>query len=152
GNAHHFTYDSANRLTQDAGPDGSSKTLARTDNANGFQVNVTTALGNTTTYAVTQLTSGVTQRTVTYPGGLQSVSVIGTDGSTTLTNPDGTVSTIVLGPDPRFGMAAPLTANQTIALPGGLTATTTWSRAVTLSDPTNPLSLTQQTDTLVVNG
>src|SRR5262249_19701413 len=91
-------------------------------------------------------------RTVTFPDGTEAVSVTGTDGSATLTAADGTVTTIVLGPDPRFGMLAPLAASHTVTTPGGLTSTTTVSRAATLTDPSNPFSLTQQTDTVVLNG
>jgi RHS repeat-associated protein len=152
GNLHAFTYDALGRLTKEQEPDGSAKTLARTETPNGYQVSVTTALGRTTTYAVARLATGAVQQTVTFPNGTQAVSVTGTDGSTTLTAADGTVTTVVLGPDPRFGMLAPLAASRTVTTPGGLTSTTTVSRAATLTDPSNPFSLTQQTDTVVLNG
>jgi RHS repeat-associated protein len=152
GNLHAFSYDTVGRLTNDQEPDGGAKTLARTDTQNGYQVNVTTALGHTTTYAVARLSTGAVQRTVTFPDGTQAVSVTGTDGSTTLSARDGTVTTIFLGSDPRFGMLAPLTASRTVTTPGGLTSTTTESRAATLTDPSDPFSLTQQTDTVVLNG
>jgi RHS repeat-associated protein len=152
GNLHAFTYDALGRLTKDQEPDGSAKTLVRTDTPNGYQVSVTTALGRTTTYAIARLATGVVQRTVTYPSGTQAVSLTGTDGSTTLTAADGTATTVVLGPDPRFGMLAPLAASYSVTTPGGVTSSTTVSRTATLTDPSNPFSLTQQTDTVLVNG
>src|SRR5215471_17974850 len=78
--------------------------------------------------------------------------LIGTNGSRKTTLADGTVVNLLEGPDPRFSMQATLPATQTITTPGGLTATTTTSRAVTLADPQNLLSLTALTDTITVNG
>jgi RHS repeat-associated protein len=152
GNVHAFTYDALGRLTKDLGPDGSAKTLVRTDTQNGYQIGVTMPLGRTTTYAVVRLATGAVQQTVTFPNGTQAVSVTGTDGSRTLTAADGTVTTIVLGPDPRFGMLAPVASSYSVRTPGGLTSTTSVSRAASLTDPTNPFSLTHQTDTVIVNG
>src|SRR5215471_15454931 len=78
--------------------------------------------------------------------------LIGTNGSRKTTLADGTVVNLLQGPDPRFSMQAALPATQTITTPGGLTATTTTSRAVTLADPQNLLSLTALTDTVRING
>jgi len=61
--------------------------------------------------------------------------------------------TVRLGPDPRFGMLAPVAAVQTVVTPSGLTSTTTDSRTMTVANPNDPFSeLTAQTDTVVVNG
>ena len=61
------------------------------------------------------------------------------------TAPDGTNQTAVQAGDPRFGMQVPVTT------PDGLTANVTGSRTVTLSNPDDPSSLTNHTDTVVVN-
>jgi len=54
--------------------------------------------------------------------------------------------------DPRWGMMAPVPKSLTVATPGGLTLNGTGARTATLSDPANPLSLTAQDDTVVLNG
>src|SRR5207247_988822 len=56
------------------------------------------------------------------------------------------------GPDPRFGMQAPLYSSASLHTPSGLTASLTGTRSVTLSDPNNPLSLSSLTDTVTING
>lgn len=58
----------------------------------------------------------------------------------------------VEGPDPRFGMQAPINNSQTITTPGGLVWTATTGRTANLADPANLLSLTTQTDTVKING
>ena len=72
---------------------------------------MTTAEGLTSTYQVENLPGRGERRTghdTTAAAGCQIVTLIGTDGSRTITDPDGTVTTLTLGPDPRFGMLAPL--------------------------------------------
>ncbi len=73
------------------------------------------------------------------------------DATRAITNPTGVSTSITQAPDPRFGMEAPLTSQQ-IVLPSTLTSTTSLQRAVTLSDPSDPLSLTALTDTRTVKG
>ena len=152
GNLHTNTYDTNGRLIKDQDPAGGFKALARTDQANGWTVNLSTALNRTTTYQVENLPIGDLRRTVTEPTGLLTTSVRQTNGTTTLTAPDGTLTTQVQGPDPRFGMQAPLLKSLTVQTPLSLTSTMTSSRAVTLTNPNDPLSLATQTDTLVING
>src|SRR5262249_5686630 len=146
------TYDTNGRLTQDTDAAGGFQHLTRTELANGYEVTRTTALGHTTDYRVETLATGVQQLTNTFPDGTQSQLLLGTDASRTTTLSDGTVLSLLEGPDPRFSMQAPLPATETINTPGGLTATTTTSRTVTLADPQNLLSLTALTDTIKING
>src|SRR5437867_4873731 len=49
-------------------------------------------------------------------------------------------------------MQAPITKSLTVKMPSTLTSTLTTTRTATLSNPNDPLSLTSQTDTLVING
>jgi YD repeat-containing protein len=49
-------------------------------------------------------------------------------------------------------MQSPILKSLTVQTPLGLTSTLTTTRAVTLTNPTDPLSLATQTDTLVING
>jgi RHS repeat-associated protein len=152
GGLHQFAFDTLGRLTNDQDPAGGSRTLSRTQQANGFTVTDTTGQGVATTDQIVNLSTGGQQHIDTDTAGLQTVQVRHPDGSQTITRPDGTVEQIVLGPDPRFGMAAPVTTSLTITTPGGLTSTLTETRTATLSDPNNPLSLTSETDTVTLDG
>ncbi|MGH8584547.1 MAG: RHS repeat-associated core domain-containing protein [Gammaproteobacteria bacterium] len=151
-NSSSLAYDTLGRLIRDTDAAGGSTALARTDAAQSYTVRRSTALNRTTTYQIENQTTGNEHRVNTFPDGTQTELLIGTDGSRKTTLADGTVLNLLQGPDPRFSMQAPLPASQTITTPGGLTATTTTSRAVTLADPNNLLSLTALTDTLRTNG
>jgi RHS repeat-associated protein len=150
GKEHTFTYDTQGLLIKDEDPAGGYKTLSRTIDGNDYTVSLTTARGRTTGYGVENTDTG-TRRTITNPAGLQTVTVIDQNGTTVTTMPDGTTTTETQTPDPRFGMQAPVRGT-TIKTPGGLTATTTMSRSVSLTDPRNPLSLTSMTEWSTVNG
>ena len=62
------------------------------------------------------------------------------------------MTTTIQGPDPRFGMQAPITKSLSVALPSTLTSTLTTTRTTALSNLADPLSLFSLTDTLVING
>ena len=98
------------------------------------------------------LPSGSTHRVDTAPDGTRTDLLIGADASRTTTAPDGTVTTLLQEPDPRFGMQAPVPSSLTIRTPSGLTSALTTTRAATLSNPNNLLSLIDQTDTVTLNG
>jgi len=147
-----YTYDGQGLLTRDANPAGGFSALARTESATSFTVSLTSALGRTRSYFTDNLTTGARHQINTDAAGLSTNMVINPDGSQTVTAPDGTVTTTVQGPDPRFGMQAPITKSLSVKLPTGLTSTLTTSRTAALSNPADPLSLTSQTDTLVING
>jgi YD repeat-containing protein len=143
-----FTYDGLGRLTRDADPAGGVSALARTGTRADYTVTLTTALNRATRHRVEQLPTGATRQTTIEPSGVQTVVQIGTDGSRTTTAPDGTVTTLVPGPDPRFGMQAPLRKSLTVRTPAGLQSTLTEARAVTLAGT----SLSTLTDTIALNG
>jgi RHS repeat-associated protein len=151
GGVHGFTYNSLGLLTRDGDPAGGSQVLGRTEFANGYEVNRTTGENRTTTYRVENLSTGDKRRVMVFPDGTQNTALSKKDGSITATLPDGTVATTSSGPDPRFGMQAPLPKSVAISTPGGLTANLTMTRAVTLTDPTNPLTLSNLTDTVRIN-
>ena len=152
GNIYTFSYDAQGRLIKDTDPAGGAKDLVRTDQSNGYTVNMVTALLQQSSFQVEHLSTGDEQRVNACCGGLQTQMLRGTNGTTTITTPGGTVSTQVQGPDPRWGMMAPLTQSQVTTTPGGLTLQTTTTRTVTLTDPNNLLSLGQLTDTISING
>ena len=108
-------------------------------------------MGRTTTYRVENLPTGDKQMTNTSPDGAQIVALLKTDGTQYATTKGGTAVTSKLGPDPRFGMQAPVLQSLDIQTPGGLTYSLSVSRSVSLSDANNPLSLTSLTDNFSVN-
>ena len=153
GNVHRYLYDALGRLIRDENPAGGVTTLARTDiTKDHYTVSLTTALGLVTTYEVEELSTGDTRRVRIDPSGTRTESFFRTDGTRRDTYPDGTVANPIEGPDPRFGMQAPINSSQTITTPGGLVWTATTGRTTNLADPANPLSLTTQTDTVKING
>src|SRR5205823_5261044 len=64
---------------------------------------------------------------------------------------DGTVTTRLDGPDPRWSVETPLPISL-ITTTGGLTSTLTTTRTTTLADLRNPFSLTNLTDKITLNG
>ena len=150
--SYHFTYDALGRLTRDEDPATGVKTLDRTGMGNTYTVTLATSLNRTSTFHAEPLATGGTRQVDTEPDGTQTEVRSGADAIRTTTTADGTVTTLTRGPDPRFGMQAPISKTLTVRLPSGLTSNLAMTRAVTLSNPTNPLSLTSQTETITLNG
>ena len=152
-NVHRYFYDAVGRLVRDENPAGGVKILARTDITDDhYTVTVTTALGLVTTHEVEELSTGDTRRVRIDPSGARTESLIRTDGSRQVTYPDGAMMDRIDGPDPRFGMQAPIVKSQTLTTPGGRTQVITRTRSVTLTDPNNLLGLATLTDTLTIDG
>ena len=150
-NKYEYTFDGDGRLTRDADPVGGFLSLERTGDMDDFTIVRRSAEGREHRYRTRFLADTTDQRKVTAPWGLSTDSAaFGTTSSETL--PDGTTVTAQSMADPRFGAQASSLGALTITLPSGLTKTATASRAVTLADPLDPLSLTSVTDTLTVNG
>ncbi|MGX2029945.1 PKD domain-containing protein [Methylocaldum gracile] len=147
-----FTYDDLGRLSQDVNAAGGGWTVTATAEDSGYTTAMTTAEGCTTQFAVEHLTTGDRRQVNTYPDGTVLDRLFKTTGEETVTAPDGTLTTVLEGPDPRFGMQAPVAASTTVKTPSGLTATVTRNRTATLADPSNLLSLTTFTETRTVNG
>jgi RHS repeat-associated protein len=148
---HHAFYDANGLLTKDDNPAGGYKRLARADADAGFSVAISTALGQMTDHLIQFPSLGGVRRVSTAPDGTQSVQVRSTSGSSTTTYADGTVSTVQLGPDPRFGMAAPV-SSATIQTPAGRTRSVTESRTATLTNQADALSATALGEMITVNG
>ncbi len=113
---------------------------------------LTTGEQRTSTYQVEQVTTGATRRVDTDASGVARIRQHEANSTWTVTAADGTVTRLVEGPDPRFGLQAPVATSTRVTMPSGLQATMTASRTATLADPANPLSLVQQTDTVTLNG
>lgn len=149
---HTFTYNPLGRLIRDDGPDGWFLTLDRDRFEDGYAVTTTSATGLKTTYSSRRNADGSPKRSVIDPAGGTTTTTASPNGTVTATYPDGTKTAAKVGPDPRWGMAAPVLSSLTMTTPAGRTSTVTGARSVTLSDPDNPLTLTAQTDTLTSNG
>lgn len=151
-NTSQMIYDAQGRLTKDTEATNGFVALARTDATGSYSITQTTALNRTQTKQVENLPTGAERRVNTDESGLQTITLRGTDEKRTITTPDGTVTTAIDGPDPRFGIQAPLQKSLSIRLPSLLTFNRSVTRTVTLADPLNPLSLTNETTTTNVNG
>jgi YD repeat-containing protein len=145
GNASTFTYDALGRLLTDMNASAGGSTLSRTELADGHAVSLTSALNRLTSHSVRNLSTGDRERTHTQPDNTTSMTLEKTDGTIATTEADGTVTTLVQGPDPRFSMLAPVTQSLQIST-GGLTANRTGQRTAVLVDVNNPLSLTTFTE------
>ncbi|MEO8134315.1 MAG: RHS repeat-associated core domain-containing protein [Betaproteobacteria bacterium] len=153
GGVHQYLYDAVGRLTRDENPAGGVKVLARTEPGdNHYVVTVTTSSGLATLHDVEELSTGVTRRVRTESSGAVTETLLRPDGSRRVTYPDGAVANEVSGPDPRFGMQAPILKSQTLTTPGGKSQVVTRTQSVTLADENDLLSLLTRTSTLTIDG
>lgn len=152
GKISRYVYDGLGRLVQATDPAGGTQTFTRTALDTGYRVTRTTALGHTTSYRVERLPNGNRRLTNTKPAGQLTTLVFQSDGTIVLTQPHGSVTTSVLGPDPRFGMQSSVDRSFGVALPDGTAYGTTTTENAVLSDPTDPFSLSTLTATSLVNG
>jgi RHS repeat-associated protein len=151
GHASTFAYDVLGRLLTDTNASGGGLSLSRTELADGHIATVTSALGRITSHTVRNLGTGDRERKHTQPDTTTLTTLEKTDGTAITTEADGTLTTLVKGPDPRFSMLSPISKSLQTST-GGLTANLTGQRSTVLADPNNPLSLTKLTDTVTLNG
>ncbi len=152
GGQYQYTYDSNGRLLEDVDPAGGGATLSNAATAYGNAVTRTTAMGVATNYELDNLASGQVQAVATDSAGFQTIVLRGANGQNTVTSPDGTQTFGAFSADPRFGPQAPIPSLVTIETPDGIRATLAQTRSVTLSDPSNLLSVQTATTTQVLNG
>jgi RHS repeat-associated protein len=152
GKTSSYDYDSFGRLTDARDAAGGHKTLARRDAAGGHIVTFKSDLGRTTTYETERLSTGGTRRVSIGPDGGKTQVDVGTDGRTTTALADGTSVVLLEGPDPRWGMQAPVPTTRTMKTPGGRTQVTSTARNAVLGNNLHPLSLTTLTEKVTVNG
>lgn len=153
GGLHTFAYDSVGRLLKDTNPAGGFWALSRNlNNDYTYSVSMSSALGRTSNYYVDKNIDGSILRTNTGPSGLQVITDVKADKTSTTTYPDGTVVTALEKPDPRWGSKLFLPGTSTITTPGGLTLNRDIIRSVVLTDPDDPFSVVSMTNTSTVNG
>ena len=150
-NASTFNYDPLGRLSKDTNAVTGSLSLARNELTDGHSVAVSTGLSRVTRHSVRNLAVSDRERTHLQPDNTSSTSLEKTNGTTTTTTADGSLTTLTEGPDPRFSMLAPIPQSNSLAT-GGLTLNSSLSRTVELETTGDPLSLTTLTDTATVNG
>ena len=120
------------RLVRDTDPAGGFIDLRREllDNGRSYLVTRTSAEGSITTYLTEHLSNGSLRQTNTFPDGSQATSLVGNDGTTTTTLPDGTLVQQRHVADPIWSTLAPQTETTTI-LPSGVSRTTSTTRTAT---------------------
>jgi len=145
---HDFTWSGPGYLEKDQDPDGSWLDLTRDVSEDGFMVETTTAAGVENSYQVTALGNGDVVLETSFGCCAANEVVLEGDGMVTTTWADGTVVTETWGPDPRWGMAAPLKVRRVLVTPSGLSHTRTLDRSVYLTDSGDLMSLEDQTDVI----
>ena len=147
-----YKYNELGFLIEDINAAGGGWTLARTEHsAGGYTTTMTSKAGRISRFKVEPLSNGNLLRTNTAPDNTVVTTLKETNGTTTVTRPDGTIIVSQEGPDPRFGMQAPLLESLTVTTPSGLSTVTTITKTAQLADTDNPLSLAQLTTKTTVN-
>jgi RHS repeat-associated protein len=157
GNLYSFQYDSNGFLTTDSDPAGGALKLTLANSASGYSVAETTTQGrvNSNSVAFSNTSSSTTQQFVnTWTNGLQANETdVQQNGQLTrsVALPNGSSYGMTLGPDPRWGVQMPIVSSETVQR-GSLTMNISRTRTVALANPSDPFSLTTQTDTETING
>lgn len=136
-----FDYDGKGRLIRDEGPDGMVQELARLQTSDTLTITVSTGLGIEDAYVTQMLPTGAIERRLISAQRGATTVVLGPGQTTTTIRADGTQQSITSGPDPRWGMRAPLVSESALLTPAGRQLNTTTTVEVTLDDPLNPMSL-----------
>lgn len=147
GGVSQFVYDEDGRLVRDEGPDNLVQMLAQVQTTDTLTVTVTTGLGVQDSYVTHILAAGGRERRLTSADGGTTLVQIGPDKTTTILRPDGTQLSLTAGPDPRWGMRAPLASATTLLTAGGRQMKATTAANVTLADPLNPMSVVTWAET-----
>ncbi len=118
-----FDFDSATgRLTKDTSSLG-AQNLSLQSLLAGRLVTFTTPLGRATKYQTSLLPSGDVIRTTTFPNLTTGVTTTAADGTTTISGPEGTLTTVRRSADPVWGAAALTSGTSVTSLPKGRAAT-----------------------------
>lgn len=165
----YFEYDDRGRLISDRQPGTNQPIELEPDppTSSGYAVAFESPMGRITRYEVKKDPALADHRVTTAPGGQTQVVKTQLDGSEETkvyaappaagTDPYEIRTVTEYGPDPRFGMRAPLVkrSETTIPLGGGqppLVREVTSTREVKLANPEDPLSLERIVDRTTING
>ncbi len=108
-------------------------------------------MGRESSYTIEHLPTGEERRINRCCGSGQIVALTATDGTRTITYPNGTVASRERQSDPRFGTQASLLKKAVFKTPSGLVTTTAFRRSTLQRDSDDPMSLAVQTDMVSVN-
>jgi len=148
-----YRYDEFGLLEEDTDAAGGGWLLARTNHPEGgYTTTMTSKEGRVNTYQVKPQTNGDLLRVNTSPDGTVTQTLKKTNGETVITKSDGTTVVSKQGPDPRFGMQAPITKKLTITTPKGLSAEVTTKKTARLTDNNDPFSIKELTTKVTSNG
>lgn len=121
-----YNYDSAGRVVSVKDSEGGGQTFSATISGNKKTYVVTSAKGEKTIYEDITDDSG-TVSVITFPDGTKKVVTTSADGLTkTAKEPNGTITKVVFGFDPKFGIRYPVKV--TVTTPSGLTNTLFFER------------------------
>lgn len=147
-----FTYDDNGRLIKNANSAGGVHDLARTGNAQDLTVTHESPDDRGSTFRIRNSADQVEQQDVKFEDGAEYQITTSPDGATAEIMPDGSRRQNTFGPDPRWALQAPVESTTTLNLPAGPSYSVERQRGATLSDPANPFSLMQRTETFAANG
>lgn len=152
GFLHKYVYDSLGRIERVANAENNISVLSTEQSQNFQRVTYTTPEGRVTKYETQDAIDGKRTTKVIFPDNTYNQSVLDSRmGKQSTTLADGTKIDQELTPDPIFGMQHPVT-NSTTTTPSGLKMVQTATRTVTLSNQSNPLTLTSWNESTKVNG
>ena len=152
GTMNTYTYDASGLLSGGQSPVYGTMTITRQVSDNKLTVTMTRGEQATSSYSIESLDNGDMRREMVEPGGATTVAIIKKDGSEETHYPDGTIVTTAPGPDPRWGMNAPLLESVTIRSPQGREVKISEQRSVTLANADDPLSMRTYTESMTTNG
>ncbi len=112
-----FSYDASGRLLSATDPLGQVTSLSRTVSTDGSTSILTGPDGLSRQVSIQSLTGGAFRRTTVDELGNTTVQEELVDGRHRRTDADGTVTTWRMGPDPRFGMSAPIVQSLQVQSP-----------------------------------
>ena len=142
-----YDYDEFGLLVSAENAAGEQQTLQRTSVPGGYRITHTKADGAVYTYTVNRAEDGTRRSVNEDPNGATIISRTRADGSQTIEYPDGSSLLKELGPDPRFGLRAPVLERYVQRMPDGREIEFAETREVTLADADDPLSVTKYTVT-----
>jgi RHS repeat-associated protein len=153
GDNYLMIYDDLGRLIRAEDPVTGTNALALTALENGAEVTLATGLGRISTYRTERFSSGQRRSVRISPDATLSRLETSPDGTSVITAAaDGSITAMLLGAEPRFGMQSPLLKDLRITTPGGLAYNAAIGRTVNLTDANDLFSLAGQTETMTVNG
>jgi RHS repeat-associated protein len=155
-----FAYDADRRLIRDTNPIGGEMRLAKSElgfEEFGSSVTITDTLGKVSRFETRYFPDESNPQEVETrefaPNGAETTSIRKRDGKRITINPNGTVITTTLAPDPRFGMSAPYVKSRVVGdASGAILYQMAATRTVQLANPDNPFSLVMLSHVMNENG